>query len=45
MATAFEVWIPVSELTSSGIYFLELVATQSDGSSPDTMTLWFHHGG
>lgn len=45
MASAFEVWISHAELPSPGVYFLEILAMQDGGSTSDTMTLWFHHGG
>jgi len=43
MAEAFEIWIPRSELPSSGVYFMEISAMQVDDTTPDTVTLWFHH--
>ncbi len=45
MAETFEIWIPRSELPLPGIYFMEVLATQADDPSRDTMTLWFYHSG
>lgn len=43
VAETFEIWIPRAELPKPGVYFMEVLATQADESTPDKVT-WMPNG-